>query len=866
MKSIGRRDKLLFELRRSRVRLGLQRVKVCDIISNQLWVHPIIDSTWLTASLALRQCLEFKERLVRQQQIESLATIEATFAWLWSSPFLTWLQSSSPLFWISGNPASGKSTLMSHIAQNSKTLEILRQVHGPNWQLVYHFFDFRAGDSIGNNFEGLLRSFLLQLLQKSPDLLSRVPELRPFVVEDSVIVRPSINVMYRALKQTIEVYSTPLFVLLDGLDEYEGEKVELVTLINTLGSKHVRFCLASRADPPFPDAFHGVPSFEMQRLNTPGIKAFAAQTLQNFFTHSEHHDHMALQNIADDISQRSRGVFLWARFAIFELIDGLTRGETLDSATLRRRLEKFPPELQDIYSRIFRRGTQGNRETAGLILLLISLARDELEVEKLREAVDLLPRNLVPFQSSILSSFDKSSMPDNAFKKAVLAATGGTIEIYIPCKPSLEGPTSLIRLSHRTVKSYLDLRGWQELLGHNFSPGLGHSLWLQICAKTLLLDRSNLNRSFPGKERRRHREDLNAPCFWDYALRHLAVHALLFEEDSQKSSFPLISSALSTDFVYGHQIAYGDGECRWCCLPLRLVHEPIHLAIAHGWLRYVEDYLSVKGRGMNRKVPNVREVAVWCACRKQHKSGYVKAVECDDILAVVLKHHPLVKDDDVIAALIGGSPAALQILLQYRGPGKLCLKPSDSHIEFSGRHVWKKGERYGPLWFIEERESSDSESEAIIDLLLERGEDINDLCGPLGSILHSHIQNQEFRAMYNYKFVELLIDKGLDINRSGPQGNALEYLWQVANQRVENETGGEELGLAICHLIDLGSVNHRQDPNGLVPSVDEMRNCAVWKGKALNNDKCAISREECDAWRKERTRYYVEGPLESSPR
>jgi len=754
---------------------------------------------------------------------------------------------------------------MSHIAQNSKTLEILSQVHGPNWQLVYHFFDFRAGDSIGNNFEGLLRSFLLQLLQKSPDLLSRVPELRTFVVEDSVISRPSINAMYKALKQTIEVYSTRLFVLLDGLDEYEGEKVELVTLINTLGSEHVRFCLASRADPPFPDAFHGVPSFEMQRLNTPGIKAFAAQTLQNFFSHSEYHDHMALQNVADDISQRSRGVFLWARFAIFELVDGLTRGETLGSAALRRRLEQVPPELQDIYSRIFRRGTQGNRETAGLILLLISLARDELSVETLREAVDLLPRDLVPFQSSILSSFDKSSMPDNAFKKAVLAATGGTIEIYTPFEHLIEKPTSLIRLSHKTVKSYLDLRGWQELLGHNFYPGLGHSLWLQICAKTLLLDRSNLNRSFPGKRRWRRREYPDGPCFWNYALLHLAIHARLFEEDSQNTSFPLISSALSTDFVYCHQMACGGGECEWCCIELEgcSVHEPIHLAIAHGWLRYVEDYLSAKDRGISQKVPNVREVAVSCACREQRGGGPAKAVA---ILAVVLKHYPLVKDDDVIAALIRGSPAALQILLQYRGPGKLCLKPSESPMEYSGHHVWNKGGRYGPLWFICERGSSDADIEAIIDLLLERGEDINDLCGPLGSMLHSHILKCKFRVMYDYKFVELLIVKGLDINRSGPNGNALEYLWQVANERVENKTRGEELGLAICHLIDLGSVNHRQDPNGLVPSVDEMRNFAVWKGKALNNDKCAISREERDAWLEEHTRYYVEGPLESSPR
>jgi len=123
---------------------------------------------------------------------------------------------------------------MSHIAQSSKTLETLRQAHGYKWQLVYHFFDFRAGDSIGNNFKGLLRSFLLQLLQKNPDFLSQAPELEAFVIKDSVNSRPSINAMYRALKQTIGSCSIRLFVLLDGLDEYEGQKVELVNLINNL--------------------------------------------------------------------------------------------------------------------------------------------------------------------------------------------------------------------------------------------------------------------------------------------------------------------------------------------------------------------------------------------------------------------------------------------------------------------------------------------------------------------------------------------------------------------------------------------------------------------------------------------------------
>ncbi|KFZ23237.1 hypothetical protein V502_02285 [Pseudogymnoascus sp. VKM F-4520 (FW-2644)] len=810
----------------------------------------------------LRQCLEFKERFVRQQQIESLATIEETFTWLWSSPFVTWLQSSSPLFWISGNPASGKSVLMSHIAQNSKTLEILEQVHGPNWQVVYHFFDFRVGDSIGNNLEGLLRSFLLQLLQNNPNLLLLTPELRVFLAKDLVISRPSINAMHKASKQSIRACSTRLFVLLDGLDEYEGQKVELVTLINSLSSKDVRFCLASRADPPYPDALEGVPSFEMQRLNNPGIKAFTVQTLQNFFSHSKHYDHIALQVIADEIAQRSRGVFLWARFAIFELIDGLTRGETVDSAALRQRLEEVPQELRDIYSRIFCRGTQGDRETAGLILLLLTLVGSvENTVEMLREAVDLLPRNLVPFQTSILSSFDKDSMNDHAFQRAVLAATGGTIEIFNPIPKSSK---SLIRLSHRTVKSYLDLRGWQKLLGDNFYHGLGHYLWLQICSKTLRLQKWKPQWSSLWEETRRHREALDAPYFWNYALRQLPVHAMLFEEEVQKSSFQLLSSVLSTEFVGAHQLACGSGECEWCCLglPWHLVRKPIHLAISHGWLKYVEDYLSVKGRETSQELSNMTRLAALCACKKTSTNGPTRAVECDHILAVVLRHNPLVEDIDIIGVLIKGPPAALRILLQYRDPGKLRLTPLRSPEKSWHDGLWKNRKQYGPFYFVGGRNSADAETEEVINILLERGEDINDLCVLLETVLHGHLQNHELCNVFNDELAEMLVRKGLDINRSGPYGNTLEYLWHSANESAEDSVERQEmLQLAFCHLINHGSVNRRRDPNGLVPSLDEIRNFAVWKGEALST----VTREEYNAWRKERRRYYMEGPLDSSP-
>jgi GTP1/Obg family GTP-binding protein len=50
-----------------------------------------------------------------------------------------WLQSESKMFWVSGKPASGKSTLMKYIITSPETLEYLEEWK-PNVRLLHHFF------------------------------------------------------------------------------------------------------------------------------------------------------------------------------------------------------------------------------------------------------------------------------------------------------------------------------------------------------------------------------------------------------------------------------------------------------------------------------------------------------------------------------------------------------------------------------------------------------------------------------------------------------------------------------------------------------------------------------------------------------
>jgi hypothetical protein len=63
--------------------------------------------------------------------------------------------------------------------------------------------------------------------------------------------------LFAAFDVVLTTASRPIF-LLDGLDEYGGNKFELCSFIKSFPSTRMKVCIESRPDPPFPDAFHAV--------------------------------------------------------------------------------------------------------------------------------------------------------------------------------------------------------------------------------------------------------------------------------------------------------------------------------------------------------------------------------------------------------------------------------------------------------------------------------------------------------------------------------------------------------------------------------------------------------------------------------
>ncbi|OAL26100.1 hypothetical protein AYO20_10234 [Fonsecaea nubica] len=835
---------------------------------------------------ALMEALDFTDRCIREQQLSDLDTPEKTFTWIWDTPFKTWLENDSSIFWIYGKPASGKSTLLNYIRKAGNTRKILNNSHEKPWKIIHFFFDFRAGSAIGNNMEGFLRSLLRQLCEDLPNVSRAVPDLARIVTSnaqqqiDHSVAKPlPIDVLRTALLEGIRSCSH-LIILLDGLDEYEGEQSELCNFVKALQGDKIKICLASRPDPPFPDAFAGLPSFKMEDLNFRPIKMFGLHVLEQFFSEQRYSPSILL-TLADTVAQRSQGVFLWARFAIFELIKGLTRGEKLESAALMQRLEEMPPELQQIYSRIFQRCPSNERKLAGLLLLLICYGLDIVSSRMLQIAISYLPPSSSLRPDSVILLAAQGD--EIEFSKRLLVVTGGTVEI-LKARVRVESTwwlSRVPRLIHRTVRTYLDRGGWKEILGDIYHSALGDKTWIEICARTVVDGESKMaylqpvDPTFewdlspkgagdeldqPSSTNEQPMNDLAMQALLlGHTSRNVLDHASRYEKTSATSSYPLIETLAGSFFLDLHL-----DPCNACqrCGGLRLLSEAdkfkvelVHLAAVHDMCRFVEDVVrELQERQVTKYSKDIVDRFLEMIYpSKAHASGKAlrilkkAAVKSQFSLVLALAVHDIpdsvyflleqcliVEDIEITAAICYCLPRLLRLLLKYH-PGDITSLKHDQ-FEVGLYLAWisdyPEGNVCWPLLAFAHaasvypgtRKNYVRDAQETLVMLIDRGVQVDGTCGPLGGVLHYIARPLTHGMNITVQIIDLLVGRGVNINQLGPQGTPLELLWKLANtEKYPDKSHTYSCRMLMRALIDRGAVNTRKDPNGLVPSVIQMR-------------------------------------------
>lgn len=277
-----------------------------------------------------------------------------------------WLRNGDGIFWVSGKPGSGKSTLMKFIHRHPQTTKLLEDWAGKGKRLVTasHFFWINGSD-IQKSQTGLLREMCAAVARQCPVvLLDRWKQLG-MSPEDWSESLPRIQWSNSTLRQMLSCVRHVLlddegrgirFVFfIDGLDEYSGDHEDLTGFFRQLTlSGNIKMCVAGRPWNVFERALGNDENLKlyMQRLTHEDISTFVQDKIgtDEHFKDLLREDSTTL-DIIETIVSRADGVFLWVHLVERQVHRSLVNRDGLE--TLRRRILQMPADLNEYFQYMF---------------------------------------------------------------------------------------------------------------------------------------------------------------------------------------------------------------------------------------------------------------------------------------------------------------------------------------------------------------------------------------------------------------------------------------------------------------------------------------------------------------------------------
>ncbi|KAI0487435.1 hypothetical protein F4859DRAFT_464954 [Xylaria cf. heliscus] len=335
----------------------------------------------------------------------------STFEWIFDpdlrddncSNFCKWLgEPRSGLYWVRGREGSGKSTLMKYIWQSPKTREYLKTWQDSSELCTAAFSLWKVGNNLAKSQAGLLRSLLYTLLSQKPDLVSlafsRQWSLLYRAMNDAAqqpcnLTPPSVSELVLALKRLINSRggSLKIFLVLDGLDENEGDSNAIVDLCKDIASStNVKVVCSSRESGygVFIQAFSRRPTLQLEKMNRKDIEAFVKGSLESVTPSVINVTDRAA--LAQAVTEKSQGLFIWASLATTSLIQGLQGGKSL--VELQELLRTTPAELGSLYNQLFRSlPPEGKQYVSKILQILLEWSRVQTIYTSESEGLDSIP-------------------------------------------------------------------------------------------------------------------------------------------------------------------------------------------------------------------------------------------------------------------------------------------------------------------------------------------------------------------------------------------------------------------------------------------------------------------------------------------
>ncbi|KAK4184988.1 hypothetical protein QBC35DRAFT_32649 [Podospora australis] len=317
-----------------------------------------------TLEMRLQQSLRFHEIDDRHERIPK--ALQDTFEWTyrpagsrskWAS-IVDWLQRGDAIYWITGKPGSGKSTLMKFIHDEKRTKRALEVWANGATLVAAGFYFWNSGEQVQMSLEGLFQSLLYSVVKERKELIpqlfpSRWEVLNLFGHDNHAwLLTECVDAIRRLASPVFSEYR--FFFLIDGLDEYCGDHSELIHILHELvQASHIKLCVSSREWVVFQDAFSQLPSLLLQDLTSEDIQIYVRRRFEDHegFNRMRKREPAFALELIDEVARRSSGVFLWVRLVVQSLLHGISNADRLSD--LHRRLEQLPDDLESLFRKIF---------------------------------------------------------------------------------------------------------------------------------------------------------------------------------------------------------------------------------------------------------------------------------------------------------------------------------------------------------------------------------------------------------------------------------------------------------------------------------------------------------------------------------
>ena len=314
---------------------------------------------------------------------------------------------------------------------------------------VLKFFFHRRGMELQRTVKGMLRSLLSQVYRNIPS--TRKTILHAF--QEKKIFREAEKAWEWQVKELKDLLSDAILnaarkitVFIDALDEAGEESArEVIEYFHRLNerlyrlNRLVKICISCRHYP----IVATVPSLEIciEKHNHKDISTYVRDKLS-----SNIHDRENLTDLERDITEKTMGVFQWARLVIPTVAEWCNSGESLKD--IYAMLAKVPSELEGVYQHVIEDVIQHRQRSKTLHLMeWICLAERPLSLTELRFALAAeMCNSSSPLRCEDVNGFVES---DSRMEKQVTSLSGGLAEV----KHQEFGTT--VQFIHQSVNDYL---------------------------------------------------------------------------------------------------------------------------------------------------------------------------------------------------------------------------------------------------------------------------------------------------------------------------------------------------------------------------------------------------------------------------